>query len=126
MRAQPNSPKAHLALAVQHIIDKNYAASSSEVETALKLDPNDQQAWFRVGQLAALTGTNTARGEEALKKYLAYTPKRNELPHYRALYWLGQIYEKTGRKAEAKASYETSLKLRPDQKDVTEALKRVS
>jgi Tfp pilus assembly protein PilF len=126
VRQQPNSPKAHLALAVQYIIDKNYPAASTEVETALKLDPNDQQAWFRLGQLAALTGTNTARGEEALKKYLAYTPKRNELPHYRAHYWLGQIYEKTGRKAEAKASYETSLKLHPDQKDVTEALKRVS
>jgi tetratricopeptide (TPR) repeat protein len=126
VRANPNSPKAHAALGVQYIIDKNYAAASTEIETALKLDPNYQQAWFRVGQLAALAGNNYARGEEALRKYLAYTPKPNELPHYRAHYWLGQIFEKTGRKAEAKASYETSLKMRAEQKDVIEALKRVS
>jgi tetratricopeptide (TPR) repeat protein len=126
VRANPNSPRAHVALAVQYIIDKNYPPASTEVEAALKLDPNYQQAWFRVGQLAALSGTNFARGEEALRKYLAYTPKMNELPLYRAHYWLGQIFEKTGRKAEAKASYETSLKLRPEQKDVAEALKRVS
>ena len=50
----------------------------------------------------------------------------NELPLYRAHYWLGLILEKSGRKAEAKASYATSLKLQPEQKDVTEALKRVS
>ena len=126
VRANPNSPRAHVTLGVQYLVDKNYAAASGEVETALKLNPNYQQAWFRVGQLAALTGTNYARGEEALRKYLAYTPKKNELPHYRAHYWLGQILEKTGRKTEAKASYETSLKLHPEQKDVTEALKRVS
>jgi cytochrome c-type biogenesis protein CcmH/NrfG len=48
------------------------------------------------------------------------------VPHYRTHYWLGQIFEKTGRKAEAKASYEASLKLRGEQKDVIEALKRVS
>ena len=53
-------------------------------------------------------------------------PKSDEPGLHRAHFWLGQIYEKTGRKAEAKASYATSLKLNPDQKDVTEALKRVS
>jgi tetratricopeptide (TPR) repeat protein len=126
VRANPTSPKAHLSLGVQYIFDKNYAAASTEVETALKLDPNYQQAWFRTGQLAALAGTNYARGEEALRKYLAYTPKPNEIPHYRTHYWLGQILEKTGRKSEAKAAYEASLKLRGEQKDVIEALKRVS
>jgi tetratricopeptide (TPR) repeat protein len=126
VRANPNSPKAHLALGVQYIIDKNYAAASTEVETAQKLDPNYQQAWFRVGQLAVLAGNNYARGEEALRKYLAYTPKQNEVPVYRAHFWLGQILEKSGHKAEAKAAYEASLKLRGEQKDVIEALKRVS
>ena len=126
VREQPGSPKAHLALAVQYIVEKNYPAASTEVDQALKLDPNFTQAWFRYGQLAVLTGTNYQRGEEALRKYLAHTPSRDELPLYRAHYWLGQIYEKTGRKAEAKASYAASLKINPEQKDVNEALKRVS
>lgn len=126
VREQPASPKAHLALGVQYIVEKNYPAAATEVDRALKLDPKYTQAWFRYGQLAALTGTNLPRGEESLRKYLATTPARNELPLYRAHYWLGQIYEKTGRKAEAKASYAASLKIQPEQKDVTEALKRVS
>ena len=43
-----------------------------------------------------------------------------------AWYWLGQINEKQGHKAEAKQMYATSLKLAPGAKDVTEALKGVS
>jgi TolA-binding protein len=73
-----------------------------------------------------ITNSNFAQGEEALRKYLAYTPKSGEPSHARAHYWLGQIFEKQGKKAEAKASFATSLKLNPNQKDVAEALKRVS
>jgi len=36
------------------------------------------------------------------------------------------IYEKQGKKAEARTRYQTSLRLLSGQKDVTEALKRVS
>jgi len=126
VRQQPNSPRAHLGLATSYLNEKNFDAAAHEAETAVKLDPSYLPGFFWVGRIAAGAGTNYARGEEALKKYLGYAPKRDEPGLHRAHYWLGQIYEKTGRKAEAKASYETSLKLRPDQKDVTEALKRVS
>jgi len=126
VREQPNSGKTHIALAAQYLGEKNYAAAITEAESALKYDPNYTPGWFWLGRTIAAAGPDYARGEEALRKYLAYTPKHDEPGHYRTHYWLGQIYEKTGRKAEAKASYATSLKLNPDQKDVTEALKRVS
>lgn len=126
VRQQPASPKAHVYLATAYINDKNWDAATHEAEMAVKLDPNYMPGWFWVGRIAATAGTNFARGEETLRKYLAYTPKKDEPGLFRAHYWLGLIYEKSGRKAEAKASYETSLKLRPDQKDVIEALKRVS
>jgi Tfp pilus assembly protein PilF len=126
VREQPSSPKAHINLATWYITEKNFDAATHEVEMAVKLDPKYMPGWFWVGRIAVATGTNYAAGEEALRKYLTYTPKRDEPGLHRAHFWLGQIYEKTGRKAEAKASYETSLKLRPDQKDVSEALKRMS
>ncbi|MEO8348479.1 MAG: tetratricopeptide repeat protein [Acidobacteriota bacterium] len=44
----------------------------------------------------------------------------------RARYWLGAVYEKQGRKSEAKASYSASLKINPNQEDAAEAMKRVS
>jgi TolA-binding protein len=82
--------------------------------------------WFQLGRTAGVAGANFARGEETLRKYLAYTPKENEPPLANAHYWLGVIYEKQGRKPEAKQSYQTALKLNPGLKQAAEALKRVS
>jgi tetratricopeptide (TPR) repeat protein len=126
VREFPKSPRAHLDLgAFVYFADKKYKAAADEYETAMKLDPAYMPSCFRAGQITVFTG-NFAHGEELLRKYLAYTPKENEPSLARAHYWLGQIFEKQGRKAEAKASFTTSLKLNPAQKDVAEALKRVS
>ena len=126
VKEQPSSPKARYWLGVSYLVEKNYSAAGTEFETAVKIDPGYMPGWFQVGHIAALSGTNLERGEESLRKYLAYTPARNEPPAYRAHYWLGAIFEKQGKKAEAKASYSTSLKANPNQKDVQEAIKRVS
>ena len=126
VKEQPNSPRAHYWLGVLYLGDDNFAAASAEFEAAIKIDPQYMPGWFQVGHIAALKGTDLDRGEQSLRKYLAYSPKRTEPAVYRAHYWLGMIYEKQGKKAEAKASYATSLKANPNQKDVQEALKRVS
>ncbi len=126
VREQPNSPKSHIYLASFYLSEKNNAAAATEIDSAVKADPNYMPVLFWLGRVTVATGTNYPRGEEALRKYLAYAPKQDEPGLHRAHFWLGQIYEKTGRKAEAKASYTRSLQLVPDQKDVTEALKRVS
>jgi tetratricopeptide (TPR) repeat protein len=126
VREFPKSARAHIDLGVSYIIDKNYKAAGDEFELAIKVDPAHMPGYFRLGQISVFTTSNYARGEELLRKYLAYTPKENEPSLARAHYWLGQIFEKQGKKAEAKASFETSLKLNAAQKDVAEALKRVS
>jgi len=122
----PKSPRAHLDLGLFYINQKDWKAAGSEFDAALQLDPAYMPAVFRLGQLSVLSNTNLPHGEEMLRKYLAYTPKSDEPPQARTHYWLGQIFEKQGKKAEAKASFATSLKLNPNQKDVAEALKRVS
>jgi len=122
----PKSPRAHLDLGLFYINQKDWKAAGGEFDTALQLDPAYMPAIFRLGQIAVLSNTNLPHGEELLRKYLAYTPKSDEPPLARAHYWLGQIFEKQGKKAEAKASFAASLKLNPNQKDVAEALKRVS
>ena len=126
VREFPQSARAHIDLGVSYIVEKNFKAAADEFETAAKVEPTYMPVYFRLGQGAVITSSNYAKGEEALRKYLAYTPKENEPSHARAHYWLGQIFEKQGKKAEAKASFATSLKLNPAQKDVAEALKRVS
>ena len=125
--AHPNSARARTYLA-QYLanVEKNYKAAFEELETAIRLEPGYMSAWYALGRTAGVAGTNLARGEETLKKYLGYTPKENEPPHAGAHYWLGAIYEKQGRKADAKQSYQTALKLNPSLKQASEALKRVS
>jgi TolA-binding protein len=80
---------------------------------------------FRLGQVATLSRTNYARGEEALKRYLTYEPKDNEPDLATAHYYLGQVYDNQGKKAESRQSYEVALKFNPSLKEAAEALKRV-
>lgn len=124
---QPNSPKAHSYLG-QYLsnVEKNYPAAFSEFETVLKVDPTYMAAYYHLGRTAATSETNLARGEEGLKKYLTHTPKENEPTLASAHYYLGAIYEKQGKKAEARQSYQAALKLNPGLKRASEALKRIS
>jgi tetratricopeptide (TPR) repeat protein len=126
VREQPNSAKAHYYLGNIYFNEQNWAAAIHEYEFAQKLDPNFMPVLFRIGQWSAKSGKELARGEESLRKYLGHKPEDNDPPHAATWYWLGQLQEKTGKKADAKASYNNALKLAPGDKDITAALKRVS
>ena len=127
LHEQPNAPKPHSYYGQYLVnVEKNYSAGFAEFETALRLDPTYMPALYHLGRAASLAGANLARGEEALKRYLTYTPKENEPTLASAHYYLGTIYEKTGRKAEAKQQYQMAIKLNPSLKQASEALKRAS
>jgi len=127
IREEPSSPKAHSYFG-QYLanVEKDYTAAAAEFETALKLDPHYMPAFYHLGRAAAQANASLARGEDALKRYVAYTPTENEPTLANAHYWLGAIYEKQGRKSEAKQSYQAALKLNPTLKQASEALRRVS
>lgn len=127
VREQPTSPRVHSALG-QYLAsaEKNYAGAFAEIESAIKLDPAYMPAYFHLGRVAAIANTNLSRGEETLKKYAGYTPKDNEPTLASTHYWLGMIFEKQGKKAEARQSYQAALKLNPGLKQAEDALKRVS
>jgi tetratricopeptide (TPR) repeat protein len=127
VREQPTAAPPHYYLGSFYSNEKNYAQAMHEFEMAARLDPNYMRAYFRIGVTAALANTAHARGEEALKKYLAYKPNETDEPSLAsAWYWLGNLYEKQGRKADAKQSFLQAQKLAPESKDVKEAIKRVS
>jgi tetratricopeptide (TPR) repeat protein len=126
VKEQPASARAHYWFGVYLMLtEKNYPPASVELESAVKLDPSYLPSYFQIGHAAALAGNKLTRGEVTLKKYLTYSPKEDEPSIARAYYWLGSIYEKQGKKTEAKASYAASLKINPTQKDVDAAMKRV-
>ena len=127
IREQPNSAKAYTYFGqFLENVEKNYPDATAQFEMALKVDPNHIPALYHLGKTAALANANLPRGEEALRKYLTYTPKPSEPPLSIAYYFLGVVYEKEGKKPEAKKSYEAALKLNPTQKQATEALKHAS
>jgi len=127
IREEPGSAKAR-GYYGQYLagVERNYAAAFAEIEAALKLDPQYMAALYHLGRVASLANTNLARGEEALKQYLAHTPKENEPTLASAHYFLGAVYEKEGKKAEAKQAYQAALKLNPTLKQASEAMGRVS
>ena len=126
VREQPKNAKAHYFLGNFYLNEKNWAAALHEYDMAIELDPAFMPAYLGVARYAGRAEQSYARGEEAVRKYLAYKPAEDEPGHAAAWYALGQIQEKQGKKAEARASYQNALKLAPGDKTVTEALKRVS
>ena len=126
VRENPKSGRAHYMLAGFLINnDKNWPAALHELDMSLQLEPSYMPAHLRVGAHAALSGSNYGRGEESLRKYLAYKPARDEPSLAAAWYWLGQIQEKQGRKDDAKQSYRNALKIAPNEKQVKDALKKL-
>jgi Tfp pilus assembly protein PilF len=126
IREQPDSAKAHSYFGQYLVsVEKNYSAAFVEFETALKLDPKYMAAFYHLGRTAALADTNLVRGEASLKKYLDYKPREKEPTLANANYYMGAIYEKEGKKPEAKRSYQAALKLNPSLALALEGLKRV-
>jgi tetratricopeptide (TPR) repeat protein len=127
VRGNPKSARAHYMLAGFLINnDKDWKGALHELDMAITLDPAFMPAYVRLGAHAALSGSNYTRGEEALRKYLTYKRTEKEPSHATAWYWLGLVQEKQGKKGEAKVSYQNALKLAPNEKEIREALKRVS
>lgn len=127
IRENPKSPLPHYWYAVHLMLaEKNYKASGEELVASLHIDPNYAPAHFQIGHLAALSGTNLPAGQEELQKYLGLKPAADEPPLYRAHYWLGVICEKQGNKTEARNHFQAAQRGLPGQKDVEDALKRVS
>lgn len=109
-----------------YVNQKQHEKAFALFDEALKKNPQDMLATYQLGKTSAISGLRLDDGEQALLKYLAYTPKPNEPSHAGANMRLAQIYEKKGRKAEAKQKYEVALKLDGNLQEAKDGLSRVS
>lgn len=99
---QPQSAQAHYYLGSFYAeTDKNYPAALNEFETAARLDPGYMPAQFELGHICAVTGTDLARGQQALASYLNHKPKSDEPPLDSANHWLEQIQARLGMSSSA-------------------------
>jgi tetratricopeptide (TPR) repeat protein len=122
---QLDDARGRLAYANLYAGEKKYAEAFTELEEVLKNLPENFAAHYQIGRVAAVSGERTDRGIEALKKCLTLTPP-SVGPALDAAHWrLGNLYEKKGDKAAARAAYQASLKVNPAYPQALEALKKL-
>lgn len=126
IQAAPANPRPRLLLSLFYQDQQKWDAAFETLEAMLKADPDDWDALYQVGRAGALSGKRLDRAEECLKRYFGHTPGPEQAPLANAHFRLGQVYEKKGNKAQARAEYQTALKLDPNLKDAKEALEKLS
>lgn len=117
--------RGRAAFATLYVTEKKYSEAFALFEETLKETPDDYAALFQLGRLAAVSGERLDRGLAALRQCLALPPQQGQ-PSHAVIHWrIGNILEKQGDKAAAKAAYEASLRIDPNFKYATEALKKL-
>ena len=111
------------AYAMLYAADKKYPEAFGVYEEMLREKPGDADALYNIGRLAAISGEQLDRGLATLREYLAKEPQAN---HARTHTRIGNILEKQGDKAGARAAYETALRVDPKFALAAEALRKLN
>lgn len=113
------------AYASLYVSEKKFSEAFALYEDALKDAPDDYEALYALGRIAAITGEHLDQGMEVLRKSLSLTPPAGQPGHAPAHWRLGNILEKKGDKPAARAAYEVALKIDPDFKEARASLKKL-
>jgi tetratricopeptide (TPR) repeat protein len=103
---------------------KRFDEAFKVVDDRLARLPDEIGSLYNLGRLSALSGQHLARGEAALRRFLALTttdPVRQSNAHYR----LGTIKEKMGDAHAAAAEYQSAINLYPRHEPAAVALKKI-
>ncbi|MDD2763897.1 MAG: tetratricopeptide repeat protein [Opitutaceae bacterium] len=120
-----NAVRGTVLLVDLGVAEEKYQEAFDALENLRRTHPESLAALYQIGRVAALSGLRLEQGEAALKECLAHTPDETQAPLWAARWRLGQIFEKKGDPASARAEYAAALKLNPDQPQLIEARERV-
>jgi tetratricopeptide (TPR) repeat protein len=109
------------AYARLYTADKKYAEAFALYDEVLREKPDDGDALYNIGRLAAQSGEQLERGLAALRKLLTQQGGNNA----RTQTWVGAILEKQGDKPGARAAYEAAVALDPKFTQALEALRKL-
>jgi tetratricopeptide (TPR) repeat protein len=120
----PDTLPAYSALASWYVSQKAWAKAFATVDRYVQRRPNDPYALYAVGRLAAASGQEVARGERALRAFVAKPPRDAANPVISIAYLrLAQLLEHEGRPAEARGAYQRAFELDPRNEEARKALK---
>lgn len=117
--------RGRLAIAGLCVAEKKFNEAFAEFDEVLKTSPDDYAALFQSGRLSAVCGQRLDEGLTALQRCLALTPPEGQPPHAAAHWRIGNILEKKGDKAGARAAYEAALKIDPKFPQALESLRKL-
>ncbi len=118
--------RGRITFATLYTVEKKFDLALAEFDEVLKTAPDDYNALYQVGKLAAVSGQYLERGIAALQRCLELTPPTPNSPGPAPVQWrLGMILEKKNDSAAARAAYEAALKLDPKFSNAADALKKL-
>lgn len=101
-----DAAKAHNNLGILYMTAKNYAAALPELNSAIELNPNEQNSYIGRGTIE-LESWNYAAAAADFARAASIAPSPV------ACFWLGRALENLGDKAQAEKAYEAALRLAP-------------
>jgi tetratricopeptide (TPR) repeat protein len=123
--AKPGDKDIRMALGIGYQQAERWPDAFKHFKAWLAQEPSAGLVMYQLGRTSALSGLQLDDGIDALKRYLAMPHAKNEPKNENAYHRLGQIYAKAGKKVEARAAFQAALKLKPDMKEVKEALAKL-
>lgn len=108
-----------------YLSEKKYDEAFRTFEDVLKTAPDNYLSLYSIGRTAAQTGQRLDRGEQTLKRCLELPPGKGEPPHAAVQWRLGNIAEKRGDVAGARAHYEAGLVDDPNFPPLKESLAKL-
>ena len=94
------------------------------VDDRLARLPDESSSLYNLGRLSAVSGQHLARGESAMRRFLAM-PGADSVRQSNAHYRLGMIKEKMGDAQAAATEYQAALDLYPRHESAAAALKKI-
>jgi tetratricopeptide (TPR) repeat protein len=126
IEAEQSGYRGTLALGGLYVGQKRWADARALWQKHLESgDPADGLPRYQLARIALFSETALEKGVEHLKAYLA-VPALPERPTWADAHWrLGLLYEKLGRKDDAKAEFHEALKLNAGHALAQKDLKRI-
>lgn len=101
----------------------DFATAFQMCEDVLRRNADNYTALYHFGRTASISGRNLERGLECLRRCLTLQPPTPASPtHSHVQQRMGNILEQLNRPDEARAAYETALKLDPGNRQASDAL----
>ncbi|MGA2625181.1 MAG: tetratricopeptide repeat protein [Bacteroidota bacterium] len=116
----------YLGAGIYYVEQKNFGSAREMLHAALKEDSTNLPVYYQLGKAALFSGEELENGLSFFETYVNGNPPRNAPSRAHAHWRMGLIYEKLGKKEEARSEYRKSLELNSrfeEAKKALEALK---